>query len=598
MLIFYAPGLHAKRTLPPGATAVSALEGLIEAAYSKLPEHAAARDQVVALNLRSLDLARGLQDALPDSLHEFWEAYSGWFAMYSLGPLLGNACVGAQALSDHPDTRALIRENWRDPGWWSGRGMLQPALWDCLKGAGLQTFVYPGWPLQALRGPLARLVARRAGGRALAQERCLPHHAVAASLEPTDVLWLSLGASSADLLARLVPALADRHQLRSQILDFHYFGSNQALERHQLPYTDIAHFTTADALAAGERVRRSVPRWWREIERLALRLPLREQLPPRLFASVLDRLRVVLLRDAAAWVGHAAAAHEALAAYRPQVVVGTHVYGAPIAPLIVAATRQGLPTVCLQHGVIGPRYLALPALPYSEQLLFGDYPAQILRQTCPPQTRLTVTGHCLYDVAEAPAQPRPEVLALREGYRGLVVLCTQFNEDVYYQAHGWWLAEVAEACRQLGVRLVLKLHPSDSPANLQRYETVLRPGDASVLLAPHGRWPLSELLAACDLMVTRDSTVVFEANLLDKPSLTVNLSQWDEELPYSATGGARGVYTLADLRPALEALLFDPSARTALAATRADFLRSQTGPRDGRATERITRAIAAWTTRH
>ena len=120
MLIFLAPGLEPDRTLPLGATAVSALKRLVEAAYSKLPEHANARARVVELNLRSLDLAGQLQEALPECLHEFWEGYSGWFAMYSIGPLLGNACVGQQTLQDHPDTQALIRENWRDMGWWSG----------------------------------------------------------------------------------------------------------------------------------------------------------------------------------------------------------------------------------------------------------------------------------------------------------------------------------------------------------------------------------------------------------------------------------------------------------------------------------------------
>lgn len=595
MLIFLAPGLDTQHALPAQATAVSALEGLIEAAYSKLPEHTTVRERVVELNLSALDLACQLQEALPEPLHEFWEAYSGWFALYSIGPLLGNACVGQQAVADHPATRALIRENWRDVGWWSGRGMLQPALADCLTAAGVQTQVHPGRLLQSLRGPLANLMASRAGERAVAEERKLARDASADTSEPTDALWLSLGASSADLIARLVPALGASHGLRSQILDFHYYGSNQALDRHGLPYTDSAHFNTAGALAAGAQVRRGIPRWWADIRRKALSLPLREALPPRMFAAIIDRLRLVLLRDAASWVIQAGAAHAALAAYQPRVIVGTHVYGPPIVPLVMAAHRQGLPTVCLQHGVIGPRYLALPALPYSEQLLFGDYPATILRQICPPQTRLTVTGHCLYDVAEAPAQPRPEVQALRDGCQGLVVLCTQFNEGMYYKPQGWWLAEVAEACRQLQARLVLKLHPSDSPHNIRLYETLLRPGDDTVVLAPHGRWPLSELLAACDLMITRDSTVVFEANLLDKPALTINLSHWDEELPYAATGGARGAYTLADIRPAIASLLFDDAARAALAASRGDFLRAQTGLRDGGATARICQTIASWT---
>ena len=78
---------------------IHALEGLIEAAYSKLPEHAQARAQVVELNRRSSQLSDALAEALPDALREFWEAYSGWFAMYSVGPLLANDVVGWLALT-------------------------------------------------------------------------------------------------------------------------------------------------------------------------------------------------------------------------------------------------------------------------------------------------------------------------------------------------------------------------------------------------------------------------------------------------------------------------------------------------------------------
>lgn len=596
MLIFLAPGLKSPDPLAPGERVVRAAEGLIEVAYSRLPEHASAKQQVVALNLRSVALAEALKPALPEALHEFWDAYAGWFAMYSISPLLANREIARQALEAHPDRQAVIRENWRDLGWWSGRAMLQPALLDDLRAAGLGVQTRPGALLHSLRRPLAEQMATRALRREFGAELKRFLRGISADLatDPGDILWLSLGASSADLIARLVPALQASHGLSSQILDYHYFGSDQALERHGLPYTDIARFSSPAVLQSGVQVQRDLPHWWPQIRKRAQSLPPARELPPALFAAILDRLRLVLTRDAPPWVVRAGASQAALAAYRPQVVVATHVYGPPIAPTITAANRLRIPTVCLQHGVIGPRYLALPCQPYNEQLLFGDYPAAIISQVCPPQTKVTVTGHCLYDVTQTPATPRPEVQALRAGVKGLVVLCTQFNEPAFYRAPGWWLQGVAEACRALDARLVLKLHPSDSKQNLRLYRTLLREGDDRVQLAPHGQWPLSELLAACDLMITRDSTVVFEANLLGKPALTINLSEWDEELPYAATGGARGVYRYEDIAPALAALLGDEQARAQLAAGRERFLQAQTGPRDGRATERIASAIAAW----
>ncbi|MHB8996066.1 MAG: hypothetical protein ACYC63_12540 [Armatimonadota bacterium] len=601
MLIFLAPGVQPSSPPAAGERVIHALEGLIEAAYSKLPEHAQARAQVVDLNRRSLKLSDALREALPEPLHEFWEAYSGWFAMYSLGPLLANAVVGQHALSGRtgtpacPTGEAMIIEGWRRAGWWSGRELLQPALLDELQAAGVRTTVRPS-ALQPLRPLVARRIAAAQGRAALRRD----HQAAAAATAPpsppqTDVLWLSVGASSADLIARLSEATTKFHGLRSEILDFHYFGSQEGLARHALSFASITGFIDAAGLAAGRAVAGNLPRWWPGIRDAALKLPLLRELPPRMLQAVVERLRLVLLRDAPSWVVQAQAAHRALDAYQPQVVVGTHVYGPPIAPLIIAARRRGIPRLCLQHGVIGPRYLALPSLPYDEQLLFGSYAADILRQTSPPQTRLTVTGHSLYDVAQTPPEPRPEVLRLKTGVTGLAVLCTQFNEAMFYSEDGWWLQGVADACRKLGMRLAIKLHPSETPANVKLYESLTKEDDDRVVLVRHGPWPLSELLVACDMMITRDSTVVFEADLLDRPAITINLSQWDEELPYADGGGALGVYHYEDIEPAIASVLNYSAVQAQLAARRPEFLTAHTGPRDGRATERICAAIAAHT---
>jgi len=101
MIIFLAPDARAPRP-GKGERLVRALPDLIHAAYSRLPEHSQARERVVELNHRSLQIAYSLHAALPDELHEFWDAYAGWFAMYSVAPLLGNMAVARQAIADLP----------------------------------------------------------------------------------------------------------------------------------------------------------------------------------------------------------------------------------------------------------------------------------------------------------------------------------------------------------------------------------------------------------------------------------------------------------------------------------------------------------------
>jgi hypothetical protein len=394
-------------------------------------------------------------------------------------------------------------------------------------------------------------------------------------------------------MARLIPPLEQEHQLPSEILDFHYYRSAEACHRHGLPARDIMGFASDGALQRAGR-NGHWQRWWRHFRAHADSLPCRQELPPALFAALRDRLRLVLYRDAALWQLWAEASRRALDVHQPAVVLSFHVYGPVSMPLLTEARARGIPCVCLQHGVIGPRYLTIPCPRYDEKLVFGEYARTIMQQTCPAGMLVTVTGHCLYDGAQPSAAVRPEVSRLGEGVRGLVVLCTQFNETVYYDQQRWWMAEVARSCRELGARLVIKAHPSDPAANLALYRGLEQSGDDLVVVVPHGQYPLDELLAACDVMVTRDSTVVFEANLLGKPAVTINLSRWEEELPYAATGGALGVYRFEDIHPALDRALFDPLTRERLAESRPGFIRLHTGPRDGRATERICRAIVGW----
>jgi hypothetical protein len=597
MLIFLGPNQAPPPRLGPHDRLVHGVETLIEAAYSKLPEHAALKADVATVSRHAYALAQEFGQALPDSLQDFWAAYSGWFAMYSVGPLLANWRIGAEALTQTPEAAAHILENWRSRSWWSGRHQVEPALRDEFRARGVACAASPGAVLRWLQRPVMGWAAQAQARREvsaetkqwlLARSQVEPGQPVT----PDGVLWLSVGGSSADLMARLIPPLQQTHGLPSQIVDFHYYQSAEACRQHGLPYRDITTF--ADVRDAREL--HPDDRHWGHFRRQAADLPCRAELPPALFGALLERMRLVLRRDSGLWRWRAAASRRALDACQPRCVVAFHVYGPPVMPLVVEARKRNLPCLSLQHGVIGPRYLALPCPRYSEKLVFGAYARDIMTQACPEGMTVTVTGNCLYDGAtgEGAVQPRPEVMALREGARGLVLLCTQFNEHLYHDPDRWWMAEVARACRALGARLAIKVHPSDGDQNIARYRSLEQPGDDRVVVIPHGQYPLPELLAACDVMVTRDSTVVFEANLLDKPVVTINLSQWEEELPYAATGGALGVYRYDDIAPALERVLRDPGTREALAGTREAFLQAYTGPRDGQATERISQIIADW----
>lgn len=589
MLIFQAPTVAYKRHTSPDKC-IRALPGLIEAAYSRLPEHSLVRQNVARLKQQAKDLAQMLGEALPPELQDFWEAYAGWFALYSVGPLLVNAQIAQQAAHEAPqENEAWLVESWRSPLWWAWRTDLQLAMKDILAAQGFSVRSrIPTW-LHFVREKIVPIWARRQGVAVFkAIQSQLGQLNVATFFSPGDVLFLAAGASAVDFIAHLKPQI-EKQRLSAHIIDYDLHSSRERLREHQLPFFSWTAFLQPNDI---RKARPLLTQMAQTAPHMASQA--KETMQAHMFPGHCEalqwRLLITLLRDYIKQWLLSCAAQRALEILKPKAVCGFHLYNPDIAPLIVAAKRLQIPCLCLQHGVIGPRYLALPYLPYDEMFVFGEYAKEILARAA-PELNVSITGHPLYDSGQKPLTPRPEIQSLRRNVRALIVLCTQYNEPSYYQRHHWWMAEVARVCRHLCARLVLKLHPSDTLHNIRLYRQLLSARDDFVVLVPHGKWPLSELLAAADLMITRDSTVVFEANVRQKPVITVNLSEWDEELPYAATGGALGVYKYEDIAPAIEAVLSDATMRRNLASARPHFLRLHLGPLDGQATQRVIAAI-------
>ena len=202
----------------------------------------------------------------------------------------------------------------------------------------------PGRLLQSLRGLLLHQAAEQGLRRTVYRELRRSLQSRPAHPEPCDVLWLSVGASSADLTAQLQEPLERVHNLRSAVLDFHYFGSAEALARRGLPFDDIGAFTRPEDWRRAAPRGGEAARWSREARERLGTSPLAQELPPRQFSAIVQRLDLVLRRDALPWLVQGAAAQRALETYRPRVVVSSHVYGPPLAPLVIAAHRAGTTT--------------------------------------------------------------------------------------------------------------------------------------------------------------------------------------------------------------------------------------------------------------
>jgi glycosyltransferase involved in cell wall biosynthesis len=132
-----------------------------------------------------------------------------------------------------------------------------------------------------------------------------------------------------------------------------------------------------------------------------------------------------------------------------------------------------------------------------------------------------------------------------------------------------------------GVRAIVKPHPAEPPT---AYDTALAAERSTRVRVVPGV-DLVDLLYAADALVTVESLSAVEALVLGRPVVVLNMPTHLRELVDQ--GVALGVPAAEDPAAALQAVLFEPSAATRLAAARERYLSDFAMGADGRATERI-----------
>ena len=251
--------------------------------------------------------------------------------------------------------------------------------------------------------------------------------------------------------------------------------------------------------------------------------------------------------------------------------------------VVVEAQKRGIPTVFVQHGIMGTRSALTATLPYRRVLVFHQPAAELPegKGAAPPAE---IVGSPFYDDISQPAAGQRD-----EGY---VLVASQPDEQIERQrSRHSWLKVIFAACKNLGGEVILKIHPNDAD-NISYYQQLVDETGALARIVRHGEQPLSELIAGCSLFISRFSTTLLDAVLAGKPAIMVNFTGQLDPYPFARRGAVAAAHTPQELQTELHQLLEEPEARVALSAARAEYIAYHIGPTDGRAAQRIAAALA------
>jgi len=276
--------------------------------------------------------------------------------------------------------------------------------------------------------------------------------------------------------------------------------------------------------------------------------------------------------------------------------------------LVIAARMLGVPVLAVQHGIIIPSHkgymyergevsqtlsIVSPFCPLPDYTaVFGEgYKELLVDESVYPSDRVVVTGPPRYDLLIKSGQLYSKARFIEQQKippdRKIVLWATQCHSlsDEENRAN---IDAVLEAATKLNdVALVIKQHPAES----QRYTQMLveaskgHGGDVHVVSKSSDTF---ELLYACDLLITKNSTTAVEAVALGKPVVVLNLGGAPDAIDYVKEGVAVGVYSPDELGDAILKLLRSDSTQK---RHRQNYISKTIYRNDGGASKRVVELI-------
>ncbi len=385
---------------------------------------------------------------------------------------------------------------------------------------------------------------------------------------------------------------------------------DKRLHQPGLLHVPFDAFWSASTSRAEAALRRRFTRTWNDLRNdLSFRALLRYR-GVDLLEAMETTIRELFVFRLARGAANVMMAEEMIKRENPQLIILQDEYSELQRCLLVAARKMHVPTLAIQHGVIGPSHSGYyhakektrdssTAFPIPDlTAVYGRYTKEALEQTCNyPSGSVVAVGNHRFDYI--PSYLSDTSTKTREGIcqefgldpqKRIVLVATGALQSRYgYPDHDRMLLDAVYSARlaRPELQLVVKLHPKEDGA-LQRSMAV-EMGLSDVVIVKER---LVELLRICDLLVTMHSAVAMEAIAMGRPVVTVNLTGEKDPYPYAGSGAAIGVYEEEDLLPAVYAALEDPKTRRRLDQGRREFVRGHLHGADGRASERIVQLVA------
>ena len=403
----------------------------------------------------------------------------------------------------------------------------------------------------------------------------------------TEVLVHLANSNNLDTITPVLRTLVDRGRSVRVVYQSHGFFNTDTEGRRELDdtgasvrpfetYQDRSVYRTAKATRHRLRER------WRDVSGDPLLKSRFELDGTPVWEAIKDRLWLYYRVQFPRLVKYVETGARTLDRERPDVVLTKADGPTPVRTFVNVAKSRGVPTVLVQHGVKSPVNDYVP--PSEHVAVWGEAAKGFFEQKGLDSERLHVTGAPHFDGLADYEADREHIRASLDipNDHAVVTLASQpFDDEIRRSILDSVLTYVAPLD---DVTVVLRPHPREDN-NLHR-EFADR-SDGTVRLAPEA--DIHDLVAASDLVLAINSTVIFEASLLGTPVLVLSFTDERDHPFYSPANGYPRVTAPDALPESVTDALRD--GHNTLRDRQPSFGREYAHNADGRAVERIASLV-------
>jgi UDP-N-acetylglucosamine 2-epimerase len=274
---------------------------------------------------------------------------------------------------------------------------------------------------------------------------------------------------------------------------------------------------------------------------------------------------------------------------RPSIIIVMTDTTPPCRVAVLVGKLAGIPTLLLLHsGMVGRNY-DCPHFVVDKIAVTGEFAKNKLMDCGIENERIVITGQPSYDsLIEAQKHFSRNAICRKLGLDPAKKIIVYTTENLPPKENEKMARIICRTVKGLpNVEFVIKVHPSE--LDLSVYKNVTEELRLNVLITRDA--PIYAVLYVSDVVITGFSATALDGMILDKPVITVNLTGFEDPLPFAESGAAIGVYEEKDLVEALEKGLYDEKSRASLKRAREKFVYSHVYKLDGKAASRVVELI-------